>query len=528
MELSKPPSGAAPFPIEFGLAVLRRPGNPSQPLYERQDLGRRSAFVREIGDVEPVAGPPAYGAYGRVFQDALQPGSASASADHDGYSWRPDSRRAVVFVTSRPPSAAEMRSAGGEGVELSEGLNRYLAGHEGEPAGVRLGLYVVTPRADDRRARTWARWTESTGGGMIHPEVYDRTTLLRAIDDALTDAPVGTARELAAEYQPRLVLAKGENWRPIDIDQLLNPPAKSNPDKVCDRRPEGGTDCKPVPSAAALLRDQDEFIDFDQGVREPSSVRMRGASTRMYFHIRRHHGLLHIGYWWYFPVNVSPVQEARTCLPGLTLKDLTCYDHEGDWEGVTVTLEPRSALVTPPGDPYDPASFEPSAWKGESVSYDAHGRSIRWDWPRLDGADVVVNGSHPLVFAAWGSHASYPLPCPGSCKQALALKPGIPEGPFNGRPDKDAVECAESCLRRLPSLRRQDPGSPVERLEDPVLWNAFPGRWGAAVCLDIALVCSQSDGPPTPSRQDRYRTPWRASEPSKAARKKFEQTARRP
>jgi hypothetical protein len=66
----------------------------------------------------------------------------------------------------------------------------------------------------------------------------------------------------------------------------------------------------------------------------------------------------------------------------------------------------------------------------------------------------------------------------------------------------------------------------VERDEDPVLWNAFPGRWGAAVCLPLAQVCSQSDGPLTPSRQDRYRRPWVALEPGGMAAREFDRRSR--
>jgi hypothetical protein len=356
--------------------------------------------------------------------------------------------------------------------------------------------------------------------------------MLRAIEDALTDSPVASARRLAERYRPYLSLAREERTRPVDVEALLKRAPKEKADRVCDRRRLKRDDCVDIPSAPGLLRgpdgglrEQDEYIDFEEDVREAFHGKGPRVATRIYFHIRRHDGLLHIGYWWFFPVNISPVQVNETCLPGLTLRELTCYDHEGDWEGVTVTLEPRSAETTPSGDPYNPASFDPRGWKARSVTYDAHGRGIRWPWRRLKGTVALYDSTHPVVYAARGSHASYPLPCPKDCTQRLA-RTGLPEGRFDGN-EETRIRCEDLCLKPMPSLRRQTPFTrPVERDEDPVLWNAFPGRWGAAVCLPLAQVCSQSDGPLTPSRQDRYRRPWVALEPGGMAAREFDRRSR--
>jgi hypothetical protein len=311
------------------------------------------------------------------------------------------------------------------------------------------------------------------------------------------------------------------------VEALLEGGTDQEPNSVCDRERFGRDDCVTFNSARGLVRgpdeaprDQDEYIDFEEDVREAFHGQGPRVPTRIYFHIRRHEGLLYIGYWWFLPVNISPIQVNETCLPGLTLSELTCYDHEGDWEGATVTLEPRSHETTPSGDPYNAAAFDPSGWKPRSVTYDAHGRGIRWPWARLSRTPAVGDSTHPVVFSASGSHASYPLPCRRDCDQRLARR-GLPEGPFDGTP-RTRLRC-DDCLMPLPSLRRQTPLTrPFERVEDPVLWNAFPGRWGAAVCLPVAQVCSQSDGPRSPSRQDRYRRPWDALAPNETAWKTFQ------
>ena len=58
----------------------------------------------------------------------------------------------------------------------------------------------------------------------------------------------------------------------------------------------------------------------------------------MYVHIKEISGRLYLGYWWFLPFNVSPWRSDVNCLPGFTFSGLTCHDHDGDWEGVTVEL----------------------------------------------------------------------------------------------------------------------------------------------------------------------------------------------
>ena len=41
-------------------------------------------------------------------------------------------------------------------------------------------------------------------------------------------------------------------------------------------------------------------------------------------------------------------------------------------------------------------------------------------------------------------------------------------------------------------------------------WAAFPGRWGQAVCTRGLKLCTRSEGPPTPTYQNRFTKPWTA------------------
>ena len=102
------------------------------------------------------------------------------------------------------------------------------------------------------------------------------------------------------------------------------------------------------------------------------------------------------------------------------------------------------------------------------------------------------------------------------------MRRGLPDGDHDG--DGEWAECADACLIAIPSFRRRVPLAQrgADGLEDPALWNAFQGKWGAAHCLPIGRVCNQSDGPLSPSRQTRYYDPANPREPSGGAKTQFD------
>ena len=66
-------------------------------------------------------------------------------------------------------------------------------------------------------------------------------------------------------------------------------------------------------------------------------------------------------------------------------------DHESDWELVNVYLYEHDDRLVP-------------EWVAYS-SHDFHGADLRRRWD--DGTDLTLDGSHPVVYAGAGSHASY-------------------------------------------------------------------------------------------------------------------------
>jgi hypothetical protein len=102
-----------------------------------------------------------------------------------------------------------------------------------------------------------------------------------------------------------------------------------------------------------------------------------------------------VEYWWAFAGNRSPSLSDAACLPALAVRRWTCFDHDGDLEGVTVVLRD--------GVP-------------QSVAYASHAGVVPISWVdlrRTGGRE----GPRPRVYVALGSHASYPGPCRSSCRR---------------------------------------------------------------------------------------------------------------
>lgn len=128
------------------------------------------------------------------------------------------------------------------------------------------------------------------------------------------------------------------------------------------------------------------------GARKPSNVsasnwnrfceetrRGQIESAACYVHIRRpvdDSGALDIQYWLFYPYN------GRMGSPPFSA------EHEGDWEHVTIRVS----------DDGQPIKAYFSAHDGEG------------NWYRLGQSSMVtfVGDSHPVVYSAWHSHASYP------------------------------------------------------------------------------------------------------------------------
>lgn len=271
---------------------------------------------------------------------------------------------------------------------------------------------------------------------------------------------------LALRFQPHLFFDSAEPWRPIDVDAFLAEPGH----QACPP-PASGVPCAPLTSLAQLTpavsyldlrgtgpdgsdasapdlatcpKSKPTLLDCDQGRR-----------SVIYAHVTRAGRRVAIDYWWFLRYNAF-------------LIDL----HEGDWEGLTVIVDPSETRVA-------------------SVHFAAHAGVWRYPTgvPKLDGK------RHVRVYLADGSHAAYPRRCTASmCQQTDSV---LPEGRFNGRSpwvENGLAACARRCVRLLPA----DAGGA------PASWNGWNGLWGKPLTPFFPP-------PRTPAFQSRYQHPFTAT-----------------
>lgn len=364
-------------------------------------------------------------------------------------------------------------------------------------------------------------------GGLQHAYVLTPTTPAQECAD-----PGELA--LARAFRPYLRFDDTEPWRPISLDALLAESVNGNPaHQVCHARQLLPDQCQSVTTTADLLAfeaaqpggnsldirgDQRSIMPFgsvDPPYAAPSLAGCTvpaerdcdsGPNSVIYYNRTVAEGQggdvgarSYWDYWWFFRYNHSNFSTCRfgiVAVPGL---GQICYEHEGDWEGVTVVTSV---------EPAPPAVY----W----VAYSAHGTAYRYAAEALASAGRF-EGGHAMAYIASGSHATYPSPCQrtslGLCPQQEALAEDVP------RPD-DAYDgeipwsrnldtfcgATDTCVQPLPEVdltATTDPGG------NAAGWNAWTGLWGRG-CAQVLNECTRAAGPKTPGAQDRYLRPWDA------------------
>jgi len=199
----------------------------------------------------------------------------------------------------------------------------------------------------------------------------------------------GTADEtaLAERYAPVLRLVeqthecgRGEPYEPINVNALFGEPT------VALRGPWNPSDLVKIgPTADDLSRGLYEYhLDFPGSALQPGCDYERwarritaGRPPTMYAHVARqadHPDRLALQYWFFYVYN--------------DWNNL----HEGDWEMIQLDFDAagaQQALATAPA----------------KVGYSQHEGAEEADW----GTDKLqlVGGTHPVVYAAAGSHANF-------------------------------------------------------------------------------------------------------------------------
>jgi hypothetical protein len=277
--------------------------------------------------------------------------------------------------------------------------------------------------------------------------VSGRVAALAALAVATAAAPAvaragSPQAALAARYAPvvRLVeqaepCAHGEPFQPTDVRLLLG-----NPD-IALRGPWGGTNLVDVaPTAADLGRGLWGYhLDFPGNALTPGCTYDRWSHRLneerrpvTYAHVATdpgHPGRLALQYWFFYVFN--------------DFND----KHEGDWEMIQLNFDAANAsqaLLTTP----------------VLVGYSQHqgAESARWGESKLQ----LVGGTHPVVYAALGSHANY-------FTSALHLGRSAAEGvgcDDTSGPSRDVRPDVELVPSNRAAYRRTYP------------WLGFEGNWG--------------------------------------------------
>jgi len=192
---------------------------------------------------------------------------------------------------------------------------------------------------------------------------------------------------LARKYAPEVHLAPaGDDWtRPANVDwylarvqmrfdhpgcpdcEILAVGSVTQSNMFSQSHTTKGTFCKHTDKRLYSKDSEKKFF-----LQPPNDDVHKGSSNPadwiVYTHVKsKIGGGYYIQYWFFYPYNDS----------------VASVNHEADWEHITVTLNER-------GEPV-------------SVYYAQHdvGTSVGW-------ASIQPTGTHPIVYSADGSHASYP------------------------------------------------------------------------------------------------------------------------
>jgi VPS62-like protein len=256
---------------------------------------------------------------------------------------------------------------------------------------------------------------------------------------AQAQGPPSAAQRLAERYAPVLSIepqpkpcGPGEAYRPTTVDIVLGRR------DVLLRDPDGKVVTRAPTSSDLWALADGYYLDVPGDPLEPGCRYERQFRNwndhrppSVYAHVATdpsHPGKLSVQYWFYY-----------------TFNDFT-DKHESDWEMAQVDFDAPSAAEALRKSPYE-------------VDLSQHAGGERSDWTNTK---LQKQGTHPVIYAATGSHANY-------FSSALYL----------GRSAREGFGCddtgkATQQVDLRPVLLPEIPSS----ASVPYAWLAFQGRWG--------------------------------------------------
>lgn len=305
-----------------------------------------------------------------------------------------------------------------------------------------------------------------------------------------------SALAVARRFRPVLLFDSEERWRPLNVPRFLaeyfQRPFGLDHHRLCAGESTLEASCRDVAGladferaiAGPVAKEEQTFLDISGGAtvddycapdrcgQEPADCDDCKKSA-IYYHVSKANSRRYVDYWWFLRFNLVEAKEAT--LGCLKTHIRRCFNHEGDWEGVTV--------VTSAKRPY----------RLEYVTYAAHEKTIRYR-----RAQLSLQGERPFVYVARGTHAAYPVACSSDCRQSF--RKVFPEGRHDGKAPWGR-NAGGACFDRTPCLL-PFPEDVRGRLRS---WNAWTGHWGS--CGNTGLRCTLGGAPVSPSQQPRFRNP---------------------
>ncbi len=282
-------------------------------------------------------------------------------------------------------------------------------------------------------------------------------------------ASTSAAQQLADTYSPIVMMrsqqqglcdsSEEQYWPPTSVDVVLGNPRV----RLLKRDSHGTHLIKRAPTAADLAeRGPSYYLDLPGNPLDPgckyahdfAALRRAGhAPAVTYAHIAREpgHPGLALQYWFFYYFN--------------QFNDL----HEGDWEGMQLAFHADTPAQALAGAPYEIVVFQ-----------HAGGEHAKWD-----DAKVKREGTHPVVYSAAGSHATF-------YGSALYLGNGQ-----NG----SGVGCDNTSA----PLMTERPGAvllpDVPVASGQFAWLTYTGRWGQR-------EAGFNNGPAGPNTKTVWRKPF--------------------
>ncbi|MEO5369966.1 MAG: Vps62-related protein [Magnetococcus sp. DMHC-1] len=299
-------------------------------------------------------------------------------------------------------------------------------------------------------------------------------------------------QNLADTFAPKVYLHSEDNYRPSSVDWYL---AKSDLYQVDSD--DTATMVVQNPSQADLLtyNSASNYLKLENEDDRSGDIN----NLQWYAHIRKSNSpasdtWLDIQYWFFYPYNGDVKFTTDFC----TLDPNKTGHHEGDWEHITVRLSnwTGSAADAVVEAVYFARHSDESVWRVVQASTPTRGY-------------FALDGTHPIVFSAKNSHASYEASgsyerLTGSLAKVADLKDYCDED----GPCIDPTSSSYTNLVEIVAIDSDLLGDETDiTFPDFISWL---GKWGSTSysqpikCLGITVYTEKASSPSTPSTKDNW------------------------